>query len=35
MNRVFKIWARDAEHAVKIANERRAILIANEVFHPQ
>jgi hypothetical protein len=27
---VFYCWARDAEHAVKIANERRIIWLANE-----
>ena len=26
----FRVWARDAEHAVKIANEKRAMLIAQE-----
>ena len=29
----FQMWARDEEHAIKIANERRAQLIANNLIN--
>ena len=30
---IFYMWARDAEHAIKIANERRLMLLANGTWN--